>query len=89
MLVVCKEKKIPVSLVNAFVKPVKAESNSDLIAESIKKLAEETDMMDRSFELPVKARLWFNVDKYKIAPACATATFTKFQELVDAVAKQV
>ena len=59
------------------------------IAESIKKLAEETDMMDRSFELPVKARLWFNVDKYKIAPACATATFTKFQELVDAVAKQV
>ena len=82
-LVECKEKKIPTSLVNAFVDPVKGQ---DIVRESIRKLAEESDLMQRSFGLPVKERLWFCVDKYGISPKCATKTFSSFPELVEAAA---
>ena len=83
VMVECKEQKIPVSLVNAFVEPVRG---ADLVLESIRKLAEEADMTDRSFGLPVKERLWFCVDKYNESPKCATKTFKTYPELVAAAA---
>lgn len=81
VMIECKEQKVPVSLVNAFVKPVAA---ADPVEESIRKLAEEADMTARSFGLPVKERLWFCVDKYALRPESATRCFNSYPELVDA-----
>ena len=83
VLVECKTKKVPTSLVNAFVNPV---AGKDLVEESIRKLAAEADMMARDFALPVEQRLWFCVDKYDDKPACATKTTASFPELVEAAA---
>ena len=77
----CKEQKVPVSLVNAFVKPVSA---ADVVEESIRKLAAEADMTDRNYGIPVKERLWFCVDKYDIMPGSATKSFSAYPQLVDA-----
>ncbi len=81
VMIECKEQKVPVSLVNAFVKPVTA---ADPVEESVRKLAAEADMTARSFGLPVKERLWFCVDKYDVKPESATRCFTSYPELVDA-----
>lgn len=83
MMVECKDVKIPTSMVNAFVEPV--HSGSDPVRQSIRKLAEETDMLARNFGIPVKERLWFCVDKYDDVPATVTKRCRTFPELVDAV----
>ena len=82
-MVECKEKKVPTSMVNAFVEPVKG---SDIVKESIQKLANETDMLADNFGLPVKERLWFCVDKYQISPHSASRVCKTFPELVEAAA---
>lgn len=81
VMVECKTKKIPTSMVNAFSRPV---SSVDPVAESIQKLAEETDMMARNFGLSVDERLWFCVDKYDVKPQTATKAFSSFPELKEA-----
>ena len=70
-------------MVNAFVEPVRGQ---DVVKESVKKLAEETDMLAKNFGLPVLERLWFCVEKYDVRPECATQVCTAFPELVEAVA---
>ncbi len=83
VLVECKEQKVPVSLSNAFVKPVRGE---DVVEESIRRLAAEADQTARCFGLPVKERLWFCVDKYDLRPESATSCFGTYPELVEAAA---
>ncbi len=83
MMIDCKTRKMPTSMVNAFVKPV---SSSDLVEESIRKLADEADMINRNYGLPVDERLWFCVDKYSVSPDSATKSFAAFPDLVDAAA---
>ena len=84
MLIECKQRKIPVSLVNAFAEPARADRNGDLIKNSIRKLAEEAALTDRNFHIPVEKRLWFCVDKYDIRPTFETTVCPTFPELVDA-----
>ena len=86
VLVECKEKKIPTSLVNAFVEPVRGQ---DLVKESVTKLANETDMLARNYGVPVRERIWFCVDKYQIRPECATKVCASFPELVETAAAQL
>lgn len=83
VMVECKEKKIPTSMVNAFVEPVG--KGGDLVKQSAEKLAAEVDMTARNFGLEVKERLWFCVDKYDIKPESATKVCATFPELVEAV----
>ena len=83
VMVECKEKKIPTSMVNAFVEPVG--KSGDLVAQSARKLADEVDMTARNFGLEVKERLWFCVDKYDIKPETATKVCATFPELVESV----
>lgn len=83
VMVECKEKKIPTSMVNAFVEPVG--KSGDLVALSARKLADEVDMTARNFGLEVKERLWFCVDKYDIKPETATKICATFPELVESV----
>lgn len=82
VLVECKDKKIPTSMVNAFVRPV---ISADLVEESIHRLADEVDMMKRNFGLSVKERFWFCVDKYDIRPKCVEKSCESFPKLVEAV----
>lgn len=84
MLVECKRDKIPVSLVNAFVEPVRADREGDLIKNSIRRLAGEADLVDRDFGLTVEKRLWFCVDKYDVQPSCEHVACKTFQDLVAA-----
>ena len=84
VMVECKEKKIPTSMVNAFVEPVG--KGGDLVKRSAEKLADEVDMTARNFGLEVKERLWFCVDKYDVKPETATKVCATFPELVEAVA---
>ena len=83
VMVDCKARKIPTSMVNAFVKPAAA---SDIVEESIRKLADEADMISRNYGLPVDDRLWFCVDKYAVAPESATKKCASFSDLIDAAA---
>ena len=83
VMVECKEKKIPTSMVNAFVEPVG--KGGDLVKESARKLKEEVDMTARNFGLEVRERLWFCVDKYDVRPESATKICATFPELVEAV----
>ena len=83
VLIECKEKKIPTSMVNAFVEPV---WGRDYVRESIQKLADEVDLTERCFGLPVNERLWFCVDKYSVCPASATKVCSSFSNLVDEAA---
>lgn len=87
MLVECKSAKIPVSLANAFVEPVRANREGDLVKNSIKRLSEELELMERSFGITAEKRLWFCVDKYDIAPSCESVICKTFPELVEAVAQ--
>lgn len=84
VMVECKEKKIPTSMVNAFVVPVS--KGTDLVKCSAEKLKDEVDMTARNFGLEVKERLWFCVDKYDVKPETATKVCATFPELVEAVA---
>ena len=83
VMVECKEKKIPTSMVNAFVEPVG--KGGDLVKQSAEKLAAEVDMTARNFGLEVKERLWFCVDKYDVKPETATKVCATFPELVESV----
>ncbi len=68
MCVEVKEKKIPVSYVNAFVSPVNATRSNDLVAASIERLAQEINKIDRKFEPDIKARWWFTTEDQIKAP---------------------
>lgn len=59
VMVQCKDKHIPVSLVNAYSKPAHPTGNEDLVENSIRKLVEETDSIDKSYGIPINQRLWF------------------------------
>lgn len=52
-----KERKVPVSLANAFEKPIR--SREGYMAPSIAALAEQMDVVDSAFGIPVNSRLWF------------------------------
>lgn len=86
VLVECKENKIPVSYVNAFVEPAYATQKRDLVAASAEKLVQECDMVARNFGISVAKRLWFCVDKYSIAPQQQSVSCAAFGALVEEVA---
>lgn len=86
VLVECKQAKIPTSMVNAFVEPVRS-GGKDLLGNSIEKLANEVDATARNYGLLVDKRIWFCVDKYDLAPKCETVCCKTLPELVDVVAQ--
>ncbi len=87
VLVECKEKKIPVSLVNAYAAPAKADGKHDLVENSIAKLVEECNMLTRNFALPVAKRVWFCVDKYQVDAPNDAVVCENFSQLVDEVSE--
>lgn len=88
ILVECKSEKVPVSLVNAFVKPVRPapENDYDLIRGSIQCLCKEDDNMQHTFGLKVDKRLWLSAAAGDISPAGETEICETLPELLDALA---
>ncbi len=66
MLVEVKEKRIPTSYANAFLKPVAAPADSDLLTESIRQLGHYAGLMSQGYGLNPK-RLWFNLHQEPLA----------------------
>lgn len=84
MLVECKTDKIPVSLVNAFVKPVVPGASGDLVQSSIESLVKQSDEIDQAFGLPVEKKLWFCMNRYsKIVSPSGAVVCKNFAELVE------
>lgn len=84
MLVECKTDKIPVSLVNAFVKPAVPGASGDLVQSSIESMVKQSDEIDEGFGLPVEKKLWFCMDRYsKIVPPSGAVVCKNFAELVE------
>lgn len=89
ILVECKEEKVPVSMVNAFVRPIQPERDNDydLVKGSIQALAKQVDSIQNSFGLKIRQRLWFCPAPYSaIAPTCETTVCSSLPELVEQVA---
>lgn len=88
ILVECKEEKVPVSLVNAFVHPVKPEPENDydLVKGSIQKLAEQVDSIQAGYGLKVEKRLWFCQNTYEVKPQSDATVCTSLPELLEEVA---
>ena len=89
ILIECKEEKVPVSMVNAFVRPIKPEpaNDYDIVRGSIQALADQVDTIQNSFGLAVERRLWFCAAPYGIVPQCETALCRTLPELVEQVAE--
>lgn len=84
MLVECKTDKIPVSLVNAFVKPAVPGASGDLVQSSIESMVKQSDEIDEGFGLPAEKKLWFCMDRYsKIVPPSGAVVCKNFAELVE------
>lgn len=88
ILIECKEEKVPVSMVNAFVRPIKPEAANDydLVKGSIEALVRQVDSVQSSFGLTVKHRLWFCPTPYSIVPECEATVCQTLPELVEQVA---
>lgn len=88
ILVECKSEKVPVSLVNAFAKPVRPalENDYDLIRGSIQCLCKEDDNMQHTFGLKVDKRLWLSAAAGDISPAGETEICETLPGLLDALA---
>ena len=85
VLVESKEKNIPLSYVNAFVEPARADRNEDLIKNSITKLVSEVETMNKDYNIPAKKRLWFCSSKYDICIKNNAQSCSSFTELVNEV----
>lgn len=88
ILVECKEEKVPVSMVNAFVHPVEPnyQNGYDLVKGSIQALAQQVKSIQDSYGLTVDKRLWFCQDTYDIQLQCDTTVCSSLPELLDQVA---
>lgn len=88
ILIECKEEKVPVSMVNAFVRPIKPEpaNDYDLVKGSIQALVHQADTIQNSFGLQVKQRMWFCPMDASITPACETTVCKTLSELLEQVA---
>lgn len=88
ILIECKEEKVPVSMVNAFVNPVKPNEKNghDLVRGSILRLAEQVESVQNCYGLTVDRRLWFCQDIYDIQPQCDTTVCASLPELLEQVA---
>lgn len=83
VMIECKDVKIPISLANAFVKPVSPDREHDLIENSIQKLAKEADHTDADFGIPVAQRLWFCSSKYEVEPKAEHTACRNVNELIE------
>ena len=74
VLVEVRPYQTPVSYANAFVKPAQARGNVDLVEDSLHKLAEHVELLNRKFSLQAEPRLWFCTREVAVAGTSACET---------------
>lgn len=74
ILVEVRERPIPVSFANAFVKPAAPRDGKDLVDQSLAQFKEHVEQITRKFSLTSAARLWFTTKSTQIdgTRACET-----------------
>ena len=80
VLVEVKEQKIPVSYANAFVKPVRADSRSDVVDASIKALSDYSAQLKAAYNIKPLDSICLTVRGEEVAGATRVASL---DELVD------
>ncbi|MFH0800826.1 MAG: type I-E CRISPR-associated protein Cas7/Cse4/CasC [bacterium] len=63
ILVEVREKKIPVSYANAFIKPAQTHGETDLMEDSLQKFVGHVKSLTKKFSLESRKRLWFTTSK--------------------------
>jgi CRISPR system Cascade subunit CasC len=81
-----RNKKMPVSYANAFVKPVTAGKDKDLIEASVEQFARHADVLNRKYGLQAEPRLWFCTEPIRVPE---TRECESFDALLDGVARAV
>lgn len=88
VMVECREYPVPISYVNAFVKPACASRDVDLITNSIDKLVKYVEKTDAEFGIPLKKRLWFcSENTVKIKAEENKENCNSFPKLIDELSK--
>src|SRR5690606_32184402 len=80
ILVEVRDRKIPVSYTNAFVKPVTAGRGEDLVERSIVALKEHVELITEKFSLAAAARFWFTTGDVAIADTQTCETLADLKE---------
>lgn len=89
VLVECKKYPVPVSLANAFVKPVYPHKGNSLVDESVSALVNYAQQTASEFSIPVEKRLWFcSGQKYKMEDAENCNTYDQVIDGVSAALKE-
>ena len=83
ILIEIRPKKVPVSYANAFLKPIKATYNADLMDNSIAALQSHVELLTHKFSLPTIARLCFSTRTFNIKGADICETFDELVEKVN------
>lgn len=84
VMIECKNHKVPLSYVNAFEIPVPTwGSNPKIVENSIRKLSEHVDCMDKAYSLDISARGWFSPRYPEIQPEKCTR-FESYNDLINA-----
>lgn len=84
ILVEAKDEPIPLSYANAFAKPV--DTRKCRVAEdSVEKLADEIDLMDKTYALPVRHRAWMSPRSERKPEKCEA--YDSFPALAEACAQ--
>ena len=85
IMVECKDAAIPLSYANAYEEPVSTISNNpQIIRNSIQRLFEAVDQMDKAYQLPLKQRLFFVPRYAEMAPQNGLRCET-FQQMTDRI----
>lgn len=80
--VTLKNKKIPVNLADAFIKPAKFSHDKDLMQDSVEKITHHIDKLDKRFsETKPEKRLWFTMDENAKIPQFADV-YESFDDLL-------
>lgn len=80
ILVEVRERKIPVSYANAFVKPVTPSGQGDLVERSLVQLQDHVERITEKFSLHSAARLWFTTRNVAIKDVEICETLTRLIE---------
>lgn len=79
-----------INYADAFVNPVKADNEADLVENSIKQLSCEIDYKAKDYgDLIADKRIWFCTNKYSIAPTSVDVSVKSMQELMNTVKEEI
>lgn len=84
ILIEVRHRKTPVSYANAFVRPARAQGDTDLVADSLAKFASHVELLTHKFSLEAMPRLWFTTRDTEIKGTTRCDTINDLFSQLDA-----